>query len=138
MTVDAEFKSKNPENTKKTENKHQIFKLVVSEGSIVVLEARDLIKNIDDNSDTHYSWNYTDHMPIANDNLVKDNSSFLFTAPYVKGYDPYISLGIELTIKDNNGKTSNPYYANVIVKRVHRAIIFQGGVALGAYEAGVF
>ena len=42
MTVDAEFKSKNPENTKKTENKHQIFKLVVSEGSIVVLDARDL------------------------------------------------------------------------------------------------
>ena len=26
----------------------------------------------------------------------------------------------------------------MIVKRVHRVIIFQGGVALGAYEAGVF
>ena len=26
----------------------------------------------------------------------------------------------------------------MIVKRVHRAIIFQGGVALGAYEGGVF
>ena len=28
--------------------------------------------------------------------------------------------------------------AKVIVERVHRAMIFQGGVALGAYEAGVF
>ena len=27
---------------------------------------------------------------------------------------------------------------NVVVKRVHRAMIFQGGVSLGAYEAGVF
>jgi hypothetical protein len=27
---------------------------------------------------------------------------------------------------------------DVIVKRVYRAVIFQGGVALGAYEAGVF
>ena len=85
-----------------------------------------------------YSWKQTDHMYIANDNRVKDNSSFSFTAPYVKGYDLNISLGFELTIKDNNGKTRNPYYANVIVKRVHGAIIFQGGVALGAYEAGVF
>ena len=33
---------------------------VVSEGSIVVLEARDLIKNIDGNSITQYSWNQTE------------------------------------------------------------------------------
>lgn len=30
------------------------------------------------------------------------------------------------------------YQANVIVKRVQRAIIFQAGVALGAYEAGAY
>jgi len=30
------------------------------------------------------------------------------------------------------------HQVNVIVKRVQRAVIFQGGVALGAYEAGVF
>jgi NTE family protein len=48
-------------------------------------------------------------------------------------------LSFELTITDKDGKTRNPpYSANVTVKRVHRAIIFQGGVALGAYEAGVF
>ena len=31
-----------------------------------------------------------------------------------------------------------PYNVDIIVKRVQRAVIFQGGVALGAYEAGVF
>ena len=52
----------------------------------------------------------------------------------------YIILGFKLTIKDNNSdKTIIPNSnLNVIVKRVQRAIIFQGGVALGAYEAGVF
>jgi len=136
--VDAEFKSKILENNKKTENQKPDFNLVVSEGSIVVMEAHDLIKNIDGISITHYLWNQTDRIPITNDNLVKDNSSFSFTAPYVKGNEPYVRLGFELTIKDNSGKTSNHYNANVIVKRVQRAIVFQGGVSLGAYEAGVF
>ncbi|MGA8082470.1 MAG: patatin-like phospholipase family protein, partial [Candidatus Nitrosopolaris sp.] len=31
-----------------------------------------------------------------------------------------------------------PYTADVIVKRVQRAMIFQGGAALGAYEAGTY
>ena len=70
---------------------------------------------------------------------LNDNSILSFTAPYVKGSDLNTTLSFELTITDKDGKTRNsPYNANVIVKRVQRAIIFQGGVALGAYEAGVF
>ena len=136
--MNAEFKSKIPENIKKVGNQQPDFNLVVSEGSMVVLEARDLLKNIDGNSITQYSWNQTNDISLDNDNLVKENSSFSFTAPYVKGSDPYTRLGFELVIKNNSDKTRNHYNANVIVKRVHRAIIFQGGVALGAYEAGVF
>jgi predicted acylesterase/phospholipase RssA len=46
-------------------------------------------------------------------------------------------LNFELTTTDDKGKITT-HDASVIVKRVHRAIIFQGGVSLGAYEAGVF
>ncbi|MFY9873961.1 MAG: patatin-like phospholipase family protein [Candidatus Nitrosopolaris sp.] len=46
---------------------------------------------------------------------------------------------VELTIKDNKDKSKGlPYTADVIVKRVQRAMIFQGGAALGAYEAGTY
>jgi NTE family protein len=138
MSTNAEFKSKIPENIKKTDNQKQDFNLVVSEGSTVTLEAVALIKNIDINSIIQYSWNQTYGIPIDKDNLVKDNSSLSFTAPYVKDNDINTRLEFELTVKDNSGKTRDPLNANVIVKRVHRAIIFQGGVALGAYEAGVF
>jgi NTE family protein len=139
-----------PKGDKKTEDIHPGFKCVVSEGSIVLLEARDLVKDIDTNSIKYYSWEQTAGIPIANDD-VKDKSSFSFTAPYVKDSHSnttanntatppaYSNLSFRLTITDNDGKTrGSPYNADIIVKRVHRAIIFQGGVALGAYEAGVY
>ena len=107
MSTAAEFKSKIPENIKKTDNQQQDFNLVVSEGSTVTLEAVTLIKNIDINSIIHYSWNQTDGIPIDKDNLVKDTSSFSFTAPYVKGNDINTRLGFELTVKDNSSKTKN-------------------------------
>ena len=51
----------------------------------------------------------------------------------------YAKLSFQLTITDNDGKTKDPpYKVDVTVKRVQRVIIFQGGVALGAYEVGVF
>jgi NTE family protein len=133
--MDGKDKSAIPKNSKKVENQQPGFKHIVSEGSIVVLDARDLIK--DTNSIKHYSWKQTAGIPVIND-LVKDSPSFSFTAPYVKGNDINTRLTFELITKDADGKTGDPYNANVIVKRVHRAIIFQGGVALGAYEAGVF
>jgi hypothetical protein len=39
---------------------------------------------------------------------------------------------------DSKGVSNNLSHVRVKVKRVQRAMIFQAGVALGAYEAGVF
>jgi NTE family protein len=137
MTMDRKDYDEFPESGKKTEGRHSSFKRIVSEGSTVVLDARDLVKDIDTNSIKYYSWRQIAGIPIANDN-VKEMSSFSFAAPYVKSSDVNTLLTFELTVRDNDNKTRDPYKANVIVKRVQRAMIFQAGVALGAYEAGVY
>jgi len=115
----------------------EVFKYIISEGSTVVLDVRDLVKNIDTNSIKGYSWKQTAGIPIAND-VVKDMPSLSFPAPYVRGSEFNTELTFELTVKDNDGKKRGPYPANVIVKRIQRAMIFQAGVALGAYEAGAY
>ncbi|HEY6534559.1 MAG TPA: patatin-like phospholipase family protein [Candidatus Nitrosocosmicus sp.] len=128
-------------NNKKAENNFDGVEQVVSEGLTVVLNASDLINDIDTTTDNikNYSCSWKPRTDISLDNDSKDNQFFSFTAPYVKGNERYHVLKFELTITDKDGKTRNsPYKANVIVKRVHRAIVFQGGVSLGAYEAGVF
>jgi Patatin-like phospholipase len=52
---------------------------------------------------------------------------------------PYIKLKFELIAIDQTDILSSiPSTVNIIVKMVQRALIFQGGGALGAYEAGVF
>src|SRR5207302_7382312 len=137
MTMDRKDYDEFPESGKKTEGRHSSFKRIVSEGSTVVLDARDLVKDIDTNSIKYYSWRQIVGIPIANDN-VKEMSSFSFAAPYVKSCDVNTLLTFELTVRDNDNKTRDPYKANVIVKRVQRAMIFQAGVALGVYEAGVY
>jgi predicted acylesterase/phospholipase RssA len=48
-----------------------------------------------------------------------------------------LEFKLETAAKDKNDNVA-PQRVNVIVKRVQRAVIFRGGVALGAYEAGVF
>jgi hypothetical protein len=136
MTMDRKDYDEFPESGKKTEGRHSSFKRIISEGSTVVLDARDLVKDIDTNSIKYYSWRQIAGIPITNDN-VKEMSSFSFAAPYVKSSDVNTLLTFELTVRDNDNKTRDPYKANVIVKRVQRAMIFQAGVALGAYEAGV-
>jgi NTE family protein len=159
MTMDGNNIRESPKGGRKTEDEHPSFKRVVSEGSTVVLDVRDLIKDIDNISSTkRYLWKQTTGIPIAIDD-VKDKSNFSFIAPYVEDNDldnnadttnsttytntaippAYTKLSFQLTIADNDDKTKDPLYnVDVIVKRVQRAIIFQGGVALGAYEAGVF
>jgi predicted acylesterase/phospholipase RssA len=77
-------------------------------------------------------------MLVINDDPVNDSPIFSFTAPYVKGSNINTRLTFELNTKDISGKSGVTYTASVVVKRVHRAVIFQGGVALEAYEAGVF
>ena len=93
-----------------------------------------LMKSILDSS---YSWTPIEGTTLSTD-ARKENSTLSFTAPYVTGDGITKRLSFELTMKDKSGKTRRPYNANVVVKRVHRAIIFQGGVALGAYEAGAY
>jgi len=144
---------------RKTEDTHTSFKRVVSEGSTVILDVRDFVNDIDNiNSIKHCLWKQTEGMPIVIDDVI-DKPYFSFLAPYVEDnylgnntdttnstattntpiQPAYFKLGFQLTITDNDGKSKDsPYNVNIIVKRVQRVVIFQGGVALGAYEAGVF
>src|SRR5215475_5370907 len=138
MTMTGKNNDEIPSDTKK-DMKSTSFNYVVSEGSIAVFTLRDFISNKDEDIDigksVFQSCIQTDSVPSVDPSIENDRISF--AVPYVKGNEPNTRLRFELTIKDKSGKIS-PYIANVIVKRVQRAMIFQGGVALGAYEAGVF
>lgn len=130
--------------TKKGETDQKpVFNYVVSEGSQVLLDAHDFVKEIDiTNSIKNYSWKppVGTHLNI-DDSIKNDKSIISFTAPYVKDNEINTTLSFKLKIanKDEEEKEENsPYNVDVVVKRVHRAIIFQGGVALGAYEAGAY
>jgi NTE family protein len=120
------------------DNDQVILERVFPEGSIVVLNAHDFVKNIDKHSIGTYSWKQkNDNNPLV-ENLTDENTQNLsFTAPYIEGNRVYNILNFELTTKDINGKKAT-HNAKVIIKRVQRAMIFQGGASLGAYEAGVF
>ena len=135
MTIAGKDKDEISKNSNKTDAKQSLeFSQTVSEGSTVVLDVQDFMKDIDTNKS--YSCKQTKGISVA-DLRNETTHSFSFTAPYILDNKVNTSLSFELTAADNNGKTST-HNANVIVKRVHRAIIFQGGVSLGAYEAGVF
>ena len=70
------------------------------------------------------------------DNNVNDDIKHINNDNKIK---PYVKLTFELTAKDPTETLSSlPSTVNIIVKMVQRALIFQGGGALGAYEAGVF
>lgn len=126
---------------RKTEKQESDYKQIASEGSLVLLDARDIIEDIDTaNSIKSSSWNQvsTGHQVNTDDSNKANKSILSFTAPYVKDNELTTTLGFELIITDKENNESHPYNAIVIVKRVQRAIIFQGGAALGAYEAGVY
>ena len=126
--------TKNSEETNKSNDGD--FNDIVSECATVVLDAQDLIKSTDIESVKDFSWKQTGGPTAV---IQSDNKSrtFSFVAPYVRGKDLSNRLSFELTA-DYNVNQSTIYTANIMVKRVSAAIIFQGGVALGAYEAGVF
>jgi hypothetical protein len=87
MTMAGSNIRESPKNGRRIENNHPSFKRVVSEGSTVVLDVRDLVRDIDNiNSIKHCLWKQTAGIPIAIDD-VKDKSSFSFTAPYVTDDD---------------------------------------------------
>ena len=112
---------------------------IVSEGSTVVFDLHDFI--IDSDINTYKiesgSCRQTDSMPAVK--LHYDDNRISFSAPIIKGNEVNTTLKFELSVKDNSNKRKDRSYSvSVIIKRIQRAIIFQGGVSLGAYEAGVF
>jgi NTE family protein len=139
MAITGKNQGEISSDTKKDIVNSTSFNYVVSEGSIVVFNLHDFISYRDEDIDIgkigFQSCIQTDSKPTVDPSIKNDQISF--TAPYVKGTEPHTRLSFELTIKDKSGKISH-FIANVIVKLVQRAMIFQGGVALGAYEAGVF
>ena len=132
--------NKIPQNSIKTHSDKADYNYTVSEGSHVHLDVRDFLdsKHIHDYQSYSYSLNPTgDSTVIAN--FYKDDLVFSFKAPYIREAKRIkTQLNFELIITDNKNNLISHNRVNVIVKRVQRAIIFQGGVSLGAYEAGVF
>ena len=134
MTLNGKDKDKLLENSKKIA---PCLEQLVSEGSIVVFDLADFIsdKEIDIDNFRFQSYRQIDSKTAVE--IHNENDKFLwFTAPYVRGNEINTKLNFELTIKDNDNSSTQK--VAVVVKRVHRAIIFQGGVSLGAYEAGVY
>jgi len=136
MTMAGKDKAEIPGSGGKTDTTKP-YEYDVSEGSSVILDATDFLPPDEINIGSSYSWRPIEGTTLSTD-ARKENSTLSFTAPYVTGDGITKRLSFELTMKDKSGKTRGPYNANVVVKRVHRAIIFQGGVALGAYEAGAY
>src|SRR5215467_644583 len=138
MNVNRKYnKDEIPKNSKEVDKSIEgDFNDIVSEGAAVVLDAQDLMKSTDIKSVKDFSWEQTGGPTAV---IQSDNRSrtLSFVAPYVRGENLSIRLSFELTA-DYDVNKSTVYTANIMVKRVQRAIIFQGGVALGAYEAGVF
>ena len=123
--------------TNKTHDIESQYSYVFSEGSTAILNAHDSLEN--KKNIESYSWKQVkvNDMIISDDDLNLHDQFFSFTAPYVKGNQINTKLYFQLITTYKDGHTTQ-HDVNVIVKRVFRAMIFQGGVALGAYEAGVF
>ena len=123
---------------------------IVYEGSKVTLEGScnlDSKNNL--NSNISFTWvldsNHTDTgVYVELDNPDSRNPSFI--APYVKfdfnkgqGNRPYTTLTFKLVVTDERtGLSSEPSLVTIIAKMIQRALILQGGGALGAYELGVY
>src|ERR671939_629451 len=116
MTMDGKDNPKSPKGGRKIENVHSTFKRVVSEGSTVVLDVRDLVKDIDINSIKYYLWEQTAGIPIAIDD-VKDKSNFSFIAPYVKDND--------LDKNDTITTNTTTSYKNTAIPPAYTKLSFQ-------------
>ena len=151
MRVGKEGKNQTSENKGTTDKSKPIAHAGISqtaaEGTQVLLHGH-AGQTEDDLNNFSYRWQQK-LMDIRNNgtqsylkvNLENENTpNPSFTAPYLKGNkDLTATLSFELVIKDNKtGIASDPANVDVKVKMVHRALIFQGGGSLGAYEAGVF
>jgi predicted acylesterase/phospholipase RssA len=96
-----------------------------------------------------YFWKQIDGPKVSLNNENTEKPTFV--APYINNTDSqnignsnsstepriYTILKFQLVVKDKEGLSSEPVYQQVIVKIVQRALVLQGGGALGAYEVGV-
>ena len=163
QTVDETTKK---ENSNGLSNQYQLIAYIVpigtvSEGSRVILDgsqsyyrlSKDLstglstsvsstTRPISDQDDIKYLWKQIDGSSVD----LKDNNTATpsFTAPFIEiksntsDPKPYATFKFQLIVKDKDGSISEPAFVDVIVKMVQRALVLQGGGALGAYEVGVF
>ena len=116
-------------------NNQVIGERVFPEGSAVVLNAHYFIKDIDIHSIKSYSWKQKSDDNLRVENLTNENTQNLsFTAPYIEGSEVGTTLNFELTTTYIDGKITT-HNASVVIKKVQRAIIFQGGVSLGALRS---
>jgi Patatin-like phospholipase len=147
------------ENSNGISNQYQLVAYIVpigivSEGSKVILDgsqsyyrlSKDLstelstsvsrtTRTISDQDNIRYLWTQIDGSGID----LKDNNTATpsFTAPFIEikrnssDPKPYATFKFQ-------GRVSEPAFVDVIVKMVQRALVLQGGGALGAYEVGVF
>ncbi len=105
---------------------------------------------IEDEDGVYYLWKQIDGPKVTLKD--EDTPTPSFIAPLVDVDDSnnninrsdsrqpklYTRLKFQLVIKDREGLESKPAYQEIIVKIVQRALVLQGGGALGAYEVGVF
>ncbi len=133
------FTDKSSGNSSKKDNEITNAIQTFAEGSTVVIDALDFIQDMDIDTIKSFSWKQkiTNNSMIITDMIDERTRNLSFTAPYIEGNEINSILKFELETIDNKN-TKVIHDASVVVKRVHRAIIFQGGASLGAYEAGVF
>ena len=122
---------------------------IVYEGSKITLEGScNLDSKNNPNRNISFTWEL-DSSHTDNDAYVElDNPNIRnpsFIAPYVKfdfkgqNNKPYATLTFKLVVTDKRtGLSSDPSMVTIIAKMIQRALILQGGGALGAYELGVY
>ena len=133
---------------------------VVTEGSKVQLDgSQSYFEYVKDDDNNKFLENVTATRPLkaAEDGVAflweqvegpqvtlenGDSATPSFTAPYIDldstSKKVHVILKFQLIIRDKNGLLSDPYREQAVVKIVQRALVLQGGGALGAYEVGVF
>jgi len=122
---------------------------IVYEGSKITLDGScNLDSKNNPNRNISFTWEL-DSSHTDNDAYVElDNPNIRnpsFIAPYVKfdfkgqNNKPYATLTFKLVVTDKHtGLSSDPSMVTIIAKMIQRALILQGGGALGAYELGVY
>jgi hypothetical protein len=131
---------------------------VISEGSKVQLDGSQSYFEYLNNNSNNLPASATATRPIKAEDRVSflweqiegpkvtlessDSATPSFIAPYVdltrSSKKIHVILKFQLVIRDSNGVLSEPHSEQVVVKIAQRALVLQGGGALGAYEAGVF